>query len=88
MVRVEIVLAHLYDWKVPIVMGAIAVFGDDKDFRKVLSVAVVLLLALVVVIESMGLSASHLTTALISAFTLILGYWFGQKETEVKRGQW
>ena len=42
----------------------------------------IILLAL----TSFGVDSGHVGQTIISAFMIIIGYWFGQKEQEKKKG--
>lgn len=68
--------------KLPILQGAFLTFCSDGDIRKELSLGILVLIGVLLVVGALGFRADNIENSLISAFALILGYWFGQKETE------
>lgn len=70
---------------IPILSGATAIIGSDNDSRKYLMYAITGMLLIVLVLESMGFTIGTLGGMVTTAFPLLLGYVFGQKEAEARK---
>lgn len=68
----------------PILSGAFFLTMDKKDPRHELLLIVAGLMIILLALTSFGIDSGHVGQTIISAFMIIVGYWFGQKEREVK----
>jgi hypothetical protein len=69
--------------QIPILAGAAAILTEDgKDPRHELTLFVGAAILLMLLLQALGLETGAVGQLIMSAFTLIIGYWFGQKETE------
>lgn len=71
---------------IPFVGGAVALAASDDDSRKYLMYGMVGLIIIVLLFESFGFTIGTLGTMVTTAFPLLIGYVFGQKEAEVRAG--
>jgi hypothetical protein len=69
----------------PLVNGALMLAASDDDSRKYLMYGMVGLILVVLVFESFGYSIGTLGATITTAFPLLLGYVFGQKEAEARK---
>jgi uncharacterized membrane protein len=69
----------------PLVGGALLLTQDRDDPRHQLFLICAGLMVLLLAISSFGVETGATGHAIISAFTLIIGYFFGQKELEIKQ---
>lgn len=70
--------------KIPIFSGFLFLALDKADPRHELLLIVGGLMILLLFFHLIGIDAGATGQTIISAFTLIIGYWFGQKEQEEK----
>lgn len=71
----------------PLLGGALLLAQDKDDPRHQLFLICAGLMVMLLVLGSFGLETGHTGQAIISAFTLIIGYFFGQKELELKQNK-
>lgn len=71
--------------QIPLVGGAVALASSEEDSRKQLMYGLVGLLLIVLVFESFGYTIGTLGTMVTTAFPVLLGYIFGQKEAEARK---
>ena len=72
--------------QIPFIGGAVALAASDDDSRKYLMYGMVGLIIIVLLFESFGFTIGTLGTMVTTAFPLLIGYVFGQKEAEVRAG--
>ena len=70
----------------PILSGAFFLAIDRDDPRHELLLIVGGLIIILLALTSFGIDSGHVGQTIISAFMIIVGYWFGQKEQEKKKG--
>lgn len=68
----------------PILSGAFFLAIDRDDPRHELLLIVAGLMIVLLALNSFGVDSGHVGQTIISAFMIIVGYWFGQKEHEKK----
>lgn len=73
------------NYDIPILKGVMLMAVSQGDIKKELSLAVIFAVIVLALLEVIGFNGGVAATSLISAFTLILGYWFGRKEEEAKQ---
>lgn len=71
--------------KIPVIAGASLLIADDKDIRSAIAGALCLAILFLLILQGFGIDSGNVGATVTSAFMLLLGYYFGKKETEVKQ---
>lgn len=69
--------------KIPLLAGASYLASDDNDIRRNLSIALCIGILFLLCLQGIGIEGGAVGTTITAAFMLLLGYYFGKKETEV-----
>jgi hypothetical protein len=72
----------------PLLGGALLTVADGEDVRQKFTFVLLGFLIIIIIIESIGkpygIELGEAGKMVLTAFPLLLGYWFGQKEAEQK----
>jgi len=71
--------------EMPLIGGFMMLMKDKSDIRKELSIGILALVGIVILAEAFNLPIGETGRAMLPAFTILLGYWFGVKEAEIKQ---
>jgi len=70
---------------IPLFGGALLTATDGESMRGRITLALIGIMILLIVLEALGRPIGEVGKMALTAFPLLLGYWFGIKETEAKQ---